>query len=515
MPVSELSNTPLIEIMPRQRFIQTEFNLQRIGFFSAREDRKGVPPFKRTYPISVTTDGIRVQQIIELEGTRGLPGSADRDKWWAFLGIAERQRDARGMLNNPISFSGYEFLQELGVSDAGRNYDEILVWGERMTHTAITSRQVIYFTMSDTYADETVHVFARFKRLKEHRKTKKGVASRDMEARYEVHLADWLLANLNRDYTIPEDIIAYRKLVRPIAKTIFPMLPWWFASIKKPFFSKDYEELCLLLGIKCHDSLSQITRTLSPSLNELVEIDHASRWQIQRSVTGNGYNVVLWPGAGVMPSVKRMPQLKRLEISNGTRDIQDAAVLVQDEAVDAKEVVAEVAKLGITKKAAENLLKQFAPSRILDFAEYMTQRVATDTKRKIINPAGLLVCLLREGDEVPDGFITSRVRRRLEEEKANAQENRMLSQTQQVEYLTWREQQVENEVVLRYPGDAYSQKLTEVIAEHAKSDKQFATRTPHQRTNLAATLLRKGVRDKMSLPSFEMWCTTHSQYGLF
>jgi hypothetical protein len=107
------------------------------------------------------------------------------------------------------------------------------------------------------------------------------------------------------------------------------------------------------------------------------------------------------------------------------------------------------------------------------------------------------------------------VRRKLEAEKNNAFDQRIHSQTQEVEFVSWREEQVEREVDLRYPGEAYQSRLAEVIAQEKKSSKTFAALMPNQQANLAASQLRKQVREAMTLPTLDMWCATHSQYALF
>ena len=50
-----------------------------------------------------------------------------------------------GRVANPVRFSGYRMIQELGLSRNGEIYEEILRWGKRMTDTTITSEQVVYF----------------------------------------------------------------------------------------------------------------------------------------------------------------------------------------------------------------------------------------------------------------------------------------------------------------------------------------------------------------------------------
>ena len=65
-------------------------------------------------------------------------------KYLAFMRIAMNQRRLSGQLSNPVRFTGYRLLKELGHSFAGDNYEDIGQWGQRMVDTTITSEHVIY-----------------------------------------------------------------------------------------------------------------------------------------------------------------------------------------------------------------------------------------------------------------------------------------------------------------------------------------------------------------------------------
>jgi hypothetical protein len=127
-----------------------------------------------------------------------------------------------GKVQNPSRFTGYRLLKELGLSDAGQNYEDISNWGRRMADTTITSEKVIYFSAKKKYTDKTIHVFRSFQRVGE-----SNLDNSERSEAYEVELEDWLLENLSHGYVIREDFRAYKALMRPTAMGIFGSLHLW------------------------------------------------------------------------------------------------------------------------------------------------------------------------------------------------------------------------------------------------------------------------------------------------
>ena len=219
--------------------IRFEKNLLQIGFFGAHDTRHH-PQSTRRIEQWVNRNGQKMKVAAEFRGSQelGLPSTSDRDKYIAFMKIAMERKQRLGRLENPIRFTGYQLLKELGLSFSGENYEDINRWGQRMADASITSEQVIYLAARKKYANKTVHVFRSF--------TRAGQSGPDGNGRtdaYEVVLEDWLLENLMQSYVVPEDFNSYRTLTRPTAKGIFGYLHLWFhASHGRPV-EKDYAEL--------------------------------------------------------------------------------------------------------------------------------------------------------------------------------------------------------------------------------------------------------------------------------
>jgi hypothetical protein len=85
--------------------IRVEKSLHSLGFFASTANRQ----LSRTVlQIFRRPDGQRIQAKAVIEGisSLGLPTTADRDKYMAFMKIALDQREFQGRLANPIRFSG-------------------------------------------------------------------------------------------------------------------------------------------------------------------------------------------------------------------------------------------------------------------------------------------------------------------------------------------------------------------------------------------------------------------------
>lgn len=184
--------------------IRFEKNLLQIGFFGAHDTRHKTQSTRRIEQ-TVNREGQKIRVAAEFRASQelGLPSTSDRDKYIAFTRIVMEEKNRRGLISNPIRFTGYRMLKELGLSYSGENYEDINRWGQRMADTTITSEQVIYLAAKKRYANKTVHVFRSF--------TRAGQSNLDDTTRtecFEVVLEDWLLENLNQSYVVPEDFNA-------------------------------------------------------------------------------------------------------------------------------------------------------------------------------------------------------------------------------------------------------------------------------------------------------------------
>jgi replication initiator protein A len=482
-------------------FIRFEKNLLQIGFFGAHDTRHNNQSTRRIEQI-VNRDGQKIKVSAEFRASQefGLPSTSDRDKYIAFMRVAMEERTKHGQISNPIRFTGYRLLKELGLTYSGENYEDINRWGQRMADTTITSEQVIYLAARKRYANKTVHVFRSF--------TRAGQSNLDDTGRiesYEVVLEDWLLENLNQSYVIPEDFNAYRKLKRPTAKGIFGYLHLWFHASHGRQIEKDYAELCILLNIPIYRHVSKIRDTMGRSLNELVDVGYLSQWDIKPMSTKDGYKLVLLPGEELL-HVLAISQRKQIDgESDGQPNLSDLQVV----AVNA------LLERAISPAKANSLIRQYDPEAIVDQIEYAEHLISRERRRKFDNPAGFIIYAIENQIPVPTTFMTSRrLREQKERTKKKAEQDGRVWELQ-LEYEQWIEQQVEKEIAIRYAGPELKNRIKQVIKHRVRTDERFSRMALHHQEALALQFLRRDIQAESARPSFEEWCEQTHQRKLF
>ena len=484
--------------------VRFEKNLLQIGFFGANDSRDKNRTSRRIEQV-VFRNGHKVKVAAEFRGSEqlGLPSTTDRDKFIALLKIVSEERIKTGQISNPIRFSGYRMIQELGLSRNGEIYEEIMRWGKRMMDTTITSEKVVYRAAKKLYSDEVLHVFRSFKRTGE-----STLTGADKQEHYEVTLEDWLIENLNQRYVIPEDFNAYKMLTRPTAKGIFGNLHLWFHASSGKQVEKDYAELCNLLNIQAYPHLSKIKSTIGLALNELVKIRYLEKWDVQPMSSKEGYKIVLAPGAALM-SVLRESYPDRREALPANADLPSIFPGPDAEAIQI------LKKHGVAPSRCVKLVATFGEDLVCDTVEYLESQMKSGKRNAIENPAGFIIYSLENGLPVPAGFVTSR---RREQMKQNAERERLeqeAARALQLSYMRWtdaRHQEVLNE---RYSGAALELKIAEVIRDCRKSENYFQRMPSSQHRSLALQLILKEIRETVSLPSFEEWKAVNSQIDLF
>src|SRR5579875_2693409 len=371
--------------------IRFEKNLLQIGFFSAHDKRSSAPDLSRRIEQVVNRDGKKIKVSAEFRSTLGLPSTADRDKYMAFMKIAMERKVVEGQLTNPIRFSGYSMLKALGVSDSGANYEDLNEWGMRMADTTITSEQIIYSSSRRKFMNKTVHVFRSFTRV--------GESDHDgsnQTVQFAVELEDWLLENLNQSYVVPEDFTQYRKLVRPTAKGIFVYLYVWFFASHGKDVEKDYGELCALLNVRCYQHASKIRETMGMSLDDLVNIGYLKKWDIRPMSTKKGFKLVLSPGRAIL-DVIASTQRRQLEAGEVPRN------LLSDFEEEAKRALI---KRGVAEEKAIELARSCDLAAIEDQLDYLDSEIARDAGRRLKNPAGFIIAFIENNKPIPASFET-------------------------------------------------------------------------------------------------------------
>ena len=489
--------------------IRFEKNLLQIGFFSAHDRRSAVSDLSRRIEQWVNRDGKKIRVSAEFRSTLGLPSTADRDKYMAFMKIAMERKMLEGELTNPVRFSGYSMFKALGVSDSGANYEDLNQWGMRMADTTITSEQIIYSSSRRKFMNKTVHVFRSFTRLGESDNN-----GENQSVQFAVELEDWLLENLNQSYVVPEDFTQYRKLIRPTAKGIFVYLYVWFYASRGKEVEKDYGELCALLNVRCYQHVSKIRETMGLSLNDLVSIGYLKEWDIRPMSTKKGFKLVLSPGRCIL-DVIATTQRRQLSVLNDDPKLTDAQEHVREALINR----------GVTEEKARTLCRGQEPSLLAEQIEYLDTEIARDAGRRIKNPAGFIIAFIEGGKAVPQTFESS-TKREKRYEGLNAQRTRLdekaaceLAEMDLRErYESWCLESADEAIASMYSSAELEARLRALRTEVSKDRRlgSYLERlNAQERRRDLLRLLQKEVIEELFLPNFEEWALKNGQGKLF
>jgi hypothetical protein len=490
--------------------IRFEKNLLQIGFFGANDARDKNRTSRRIEQV-VIRDGNKIRVAAEFRGSEalGLPSTTDRDKFIALLKIVSEERLKTGFISNPIRFSGYRLIQELGLSRNGEIYEEILRWGKRMSDTTITSEHVIYRADKKVYSDEVLHVFRSFRRT-----GSSNLNGTERQEQYEVVLEDWLLENLNQRYVIPEDFNAYKQLTRPTAKGIFGNLHLWFHASQGRPVEKDYSDLCNLLNIQTYPHLSKIKSTMGLALNELVSIKYLSRWDVQKMSSKAGYKVVLTPGDELL-AILDDTRSERRELPPGTGNRAPKEAELAKLSPEDLEAATLLKEYGVIPSKAAKLVANYGPELVCETVEYLAKEVIEGGRKNVNNPAGLIVYSLENSLPVPASFVSSR-KRKAAEDAANhkrIKEQKLLQE--QIAYSEWLDDQHDRAVREQYSDGGLGVKIDELSASLGRQDERVRRMPDKARKDLAYRMLRKEIANEVQLPSFEEWRKSAEQTRLF
>ena len=511
----KLDNSPststLMPISVDVDLVRFEKNLLQIGFFGANDARDKNRTSRRIEQI-VVRNGNKIKVAAEFRGSEalGLPSTTDRDKFIALLKIVSEERVKTGFISNPIRFSGYRLIQELGLSRNGEIYEEILRWGKRMTDTTITSEQVVYRAAKKVYSDEVLHVFRSFRRT-----GSSNLNGADRQEHYEVVLEDWLLENLNQRYVIPEDFNAYKALTRPTAKGIFGNLHLWFHASQGRPVEKDYSELCNLLNVQAYPHLSKIKSTMGLALNELVAIKYLSKWDVQKMSSKAGYKIVMLAGEELLAILdntrpeRREPGHGALPERTGA-DGDQARVSVEDH-----EAIELLKRHGVIPAKAQKLVGTFGHETVVETVEYLAAQVISNTRKSVENPAGLIVYSLENALPVPAGFMSSRKLKALEHSKQQRRLKEQKQMQEEIAYSMWIDEQQERAVREHYSDEALAERVNHLARELARGDERVRRMTEKHQQDVALRVLRKELAAEIQLPTFDEWRITTEQTRLF
>lgn len=475
---------------PKVEVVRVEKNLNTIGFFTPSSKKLvGISSKKVKIQIRLST-GQRVdaRATIFPSAEFGLPTTADQDKYFAFQKLIEKLRGADGSITNPVRFTSGSMLDILGMTQGGKNYQEISIWLRRMTFTGIESEGVVFLAGKKKYARDMFHVFQRSVAVGE--VLEDGTVAQENY----VWLSDWQLDNINNRHTLPINYDVYKTLQLHIGKALLPLLQLWFYASREQYTEKRYMQLCSLLGIQHFQAVSRIRQQIGPSLDELTRQNFLNNWEIGETADGSDYKLRLWAGSAFVSStdLRKTTQPKQRLQPNGN------------------EVVKALVDRGIREDKARNLILNLPEDQqVMDQIEWADAEIARkkNTSAFIHNMAGFVVYVLQANHPVPATFMTSRRRRLLETAQEQVEKEQALEAQRELDQYEWKEryeeflaQNTDAYITTNMPADLLKRRLGAMrkkVMETNSLAKGWPTQVIEE---YALRLLREEVAMDLDLP---------------
>lgn len=471
----------------REDIVRVEKSLHSVGFFASTANKE---ISRSVVQVIRRPDGQRIHAKAVIEGipSLGLPTTADRDKYMAFMKIALDQRDEQGQLANPVRFAGADLIKLLRLCKGGFHYDEINDWCKRMVATTILSESSVFLADRRQYASDTFHVFDRVILFGEELNDGRRADY------YEVFLSQWQLNNLNQGYLLPLDFNAYLRLRRDIAKALFGHLSIWFYASKGMPVEKKYQSLCQLLHIRAYPHQSKARAVLQPSLEELVHIGYLSSWDLVRTSRGGDFKLVLAPGNRLLS----LPHFHAVANPEARASLEASL----------PKWVPELVARGVAERKARQLALEIPETQpVWKQLEYVDHLMRGDQRRKWHNPAGLYIWAIENNIGVPQHF----------EGTATEPPSPVAdTYTARLEYDCYCDEQVQAKQDELYPAERLEEALTAKLKQIRREQPDLFRRLSGVgRRNLAESMVRAEVREGLSLPAFEQWYKENPQGRIF
>lgn len=274
-------------------YIPAEVFLENMGFFTPSSTRiKEHQVKEKIIGEKVALDGTKklITVSISANAKLGLPITSDLDYYRAFLKICDEVVDREGRFQLPIKVPSKRLASLAGKEWSGYVSKEIGEWFDRMNFTGIKGG--VYRAKSKTYDDGfTGVVFSQV--FRRGQPMKNGTTA---DTNY-VWPSPWFLSNYYYRYLRPIDLNFHRRLTKPIAKALYPLLETgWYASNGNPY-NKSYQDLCNEFLLTPYRNLSRIKQQLDPAHEELRRERFLESWEYREAAEKGDFVITYYPGA--------------------------------------------------------------------------------------------------------------------------------------------------------------------------------------------------------------------------
>jgi hypothetical protein len=273
-------------------YIPAEVFLENMGFFTPSSKKiRSIYLKEKKVAEKVAPDGTKRVIKVEISANHrlGLPITSDLDYYRAFLKIFYETIELSERLRLPIATPTLKLLQYAGKSLSKITWREAKDWFERMTGTLIKGA-VFRAKIGDYEEGFLGTVFSQV--VMTGQSLKNGTLA---ETNY-VWPAPWFLSNYLRGYTRRIDLDFHKRLRKPIAKSLYPLLETgWYASDGEPY-RKSYTALCEEFLLTRHRQLSLVKQQIDPAHKELKEEGFLGKHEYRKALDGHDWIIIYWPG---------------------------------------------------------------------------------------------------------------------------------------------------------------------------------------------------------------------------
>jgi len=308
----DLPEIPKTQLPALPDYIPTEVSLQHLGFFTPSSKRiKRISIKEKILKTITQPDGTKrdvKSTIIGNPNLGGLPITSDQDYWRAFEKIldetTETTPNGKKHFQLPVEVPIRKLIRYAGKKESAKERKEARQWIERMTGTLI--KGAIYKKKHKDY--EEGFIGAVFSQAYLRGQTTRNGKPADTNL---IWPAPWYLSNYFHGNIRPIDYNLYKRLRKPISKSLAPLLETgWYASGGNPY-QKRYSHLSQEFLLRKEKHLSDIKRQLDPSHKELQGEELLSRWDYRKLQNGD-WIIVYYAGRKFFDDQKARLDRKQL-----------------------------------------------------------------------------------------------------------------------------------------------------------------------------------------------------------
>ena len=321
-------------------YIAAEVSLETIGYFVPSSKRiKDIDTKEEVVGEIKNSDGTKTQVEVSFIYSRkyGIPNTTDLDYYRAFLKILDECVEKSGYIPEPLELPTDKLIRYAGKQWRGgtgarkRTALEVRDFIQVNRYTGIQG--YLYNAKTGKYAEVGEEPLFRKYVLRGEALEEGNIAQTNY-----VWLASWFRTNYEHHYVRTIDHAFHRRLRKPIAKALYPLLATgWHASGGQPY-EKSYRALCQKFLLKEFKQISRIKQQLDPSHRELQGYltptgskeakkvegqEYLSDWEYRRSADGQDWIITFHPGQKFFADKEAM--LSRREVARSIPSSTKAA----------------------------------------------------------------------------------------------------------------------------------------------------------------------------------------------